>query len=498
MIKILILASLLLMPITPLTLEEDVMLYAPMQSKNAYLINREGEVLNKWTSDHYPGISTYLLEDGSILYTTKLGIAMGSGGGVQKWSWDNKKLWDFEYYDSIVLAHHDIEPLPNGNVLMIAWEKKSYSQSIQAGCDPERLTYGSLSPDHIIEVKQTGLYTGDIVWEWHVWDHLIQDFDPTKDNYGVVADHPELININYGGMLFGDWTHINSIDYIEEYDHILLSSRHMNEIWIIDHGITTEQAKGSAGDLLYRWGNPEAYDGDGEQQLFFQHDARWTDDDTITIYNNGNGRPNPYTTIDEIIPPVNSNGIYGTGPEEPIWSYTMNEYYYYVGGVQKLPNDNYLVCNGQIGEFIEVTPSKNVIWEYTNPYPSYLRNNVFKVNYYPVSSGESKVDCVGSIRGKESSFKVRNIGEETLNWEIIEYPDWGEWTFSQESGTLSPDEETIVQVSIDVLSGQVYQGMVTVENEDNPSDFDTVTVYLNLPRVKALSRLLELILWVFR
>src|SRR5207248_2769403 len=40
---------------------------------------------------------------------------------------------------------------------------------------------------------------GEIVWEWHAWDHLIQEFDPQKANYGVVADHPERVDINFAG-----------------------------------------------------------------------------------------------------------------------------------------------------------------------------------------------------------------------------------------------------------------------------------------------------------
>jgi len=65
-----------------------------------------------------------------------------------------------------------------------------------------------------------------------------------------VADHPELIDINFGGR-HADWNHLNSIDYNEEFDQILLSSHNQNEIWVIDHSTTTEEAAGhTGGDIV--------------------------------------------------------------------------------------------------------------------------------------------------------------------------------------------------------------------------------------------------------
>ena len=62
---------------------------------------------------------------------------------------------------------------------------------------------------------QTGPTTGRIVWEWHVWDHLIQDHDPAQSNYGVVAAHPELIDVNFPPFppAGGAFNQIVSIDY---------------------------------------------------------------------------------------------------------------------------------------------------------------------------------------------------------------------------------------------------------------------------------------------
>ncbi len=58
-----------------------------------------------------------------------------------------------------------------------------------------------LWPDKIVEIEPQGQRGGKIVWEWHIWDHLIQDFDSKTANYGKPADHPELLDINVGDTL---------------------------------------------------------------------------------------------------------------------------------------------------------------------------------------------------------------------------------------------------------------------------------------------------------
>lgn len=192
------------------------------------------------------------------------------------------------------MLHHDIEVLSNGNVLLVAWELISDEEAIASGRDPALLPDNELWSLKIVEVEPTGQTTGDVVWEWRAWDHLIQDFDADQENHGVVADHAELIDLNYfdvnrpNTVPVADWLHTNSIDYNAELDQIAVSVRHFSELWVIDHSTTVEEAashdggsSGMGGDLLYRWRNPQSYDaGDAEdQQLFLQHDVRWIDAD---------------------------------------------------------------------------------------------------------------------------------------------------------------------------------------------------------------------------
>jgi hypothetical protein len=310
---------------------------------------------------------------------------------AQEFDWDGKLLWEFRYADDNVRMHHDIALLPNGNVLMIARERKSNAEAIAAGRNPEFL--GEIWPDHVIEVEPVGTNDGNIVWAWHVWDHLVQDVDPAKANFGVVADHPERVDINFGVTTSADWTHGNSIDYNEDFDQIILSVKNFAEAWVIDHSTTTAEAaghtggnSGKGGGLLYRWGNPQAY-GRGtpaEQKFWGQHDAQWIREGrpgagNILLFNNGPGRPTgSFSTIDEFAPPVDGNGFYTNPPPgvafAPVtqsWVYTATPpnslYSAFISGADRLPNGNTLICEALSGDLQEVTANGDLVWRYINP-----------------------------------------------------------------------------------------------------------------------------------
>jgi len=183
-------------------------LYTPEYSTMTYLINNKGEIVHEWRRGYLQGLATHLLENGDLLrsdlpYPSPTFWTGGITGRVVQFNWNGKLLWEFIYSNTQHCLHHDIEPLPNGNVLMIAWEYKTALEAIEAGRDPSTLLLNYLWPEHIIEVESTGSSGGNIVWEWHVWDHLIQDFDTTKENFGSVADHPELIDINFPPISLG-------------------------------------------------------------------------------------------------------------------------------------------------------------------------------------------------------------------------------------------------------------------------------------------------------
>ena len=371
---------------------EGYTLFSPMNGLNTFLVDHDGRAVHSWTHTRRPGHGFYLLEDGSLLRAAIAEgnsdfIAGGAGGQIERWSWDGNLEWSFRYSEEgSHKAHHDIAPLPNGNVLILAWEMRDENACIAAGRDPSTLQEGELWPEHIIEVQPTGLETGDIVWEWHAWDHLVQDFDSTKPNYGDPTDYPGKIDINYRSDDFADWHHVNSLDYNAALDQIVMSVHRTGEIWVIDHGTTTEEAQGTAGDLLYRWGNAAAWSRDASEQdriLYGQHDARWIPEGypgagRIMIFNNGNGRPEgSFSTVEEIISPVLADGsyelpvggVYGPAASELVYMSSQPEDFaaMFISGAHRLPSGNTLICSGPWGEFFEVTPDGVVVWRYINP-----------------------------------------------------------------------------------------------------------------------------------
>src|SRR6185436_1252973 len=188
-----------------------------------------------------------------------------------------------------MIPHHDFIRLPNGNVILVVKERKTPAEAIAAGRMPSSVQTGDLQPDALIEIKPTGKTTGEVVWEWHLWDHLIQDLDTQKANYGEVAAHPERMDLNFtvtaGGRGGGaDWAHANAVAYNPDLDQLMLSLRSFSEVFIIDHTTTMREAAGSTGgkggrggDFLYRWGNPRAYRRGtaDDQRSYGQHNVQW-------------------------------------------------------------------------------------------------------------------------------------------------------------------------------------------------------------------------------
>jgi len=383
-----------------LLLESNVtpgyVLFAPLSSTNTYLIDNAGMCVHQWPSSYPPGNSVYMIPTGTIMRTATDNnttfTSGGQGGRIEKIDWNGNLLWAFDYSSTNVRQHHDIEILPNGNILMLAWEYRSQTQAVAAGRDPTSLSDGELWPDHVIEVAPTGSYGGEIVWEWHLWDHLIQDYDPGQANYGVVSNHPERVNINYFQGKNADWNHCNGIDYNPGLDQIAISVRNFSEIWIIDHSTTPAEAPGSTGgrygmggDLLYRWGNPAAYNSgtNVDQRLFVQHNVQWIETNCpgaghFLVFNNGDGRPTGnYTTIDEWAAPIAVSGSYtqqpdgSWGPTGACWTYEatprLSFYSSHISGAQRQTNGNTIICDGNGGRFFEVTYAGQEVWSYESP-----------------------------------------------------------------------------------------------------------------------------------
>ena len=352
-------------------------------STDSYLIDMDHNVLKTWHGGDVPTEFAYMLPDSSVLRPCRVPDAGGRGGRIQRIDADDVVVWDYLFADPGFLQHHDIEPMPNGNVLVVAWELRSLEEGVQAG---RQIIDDAMKPTYLAEIQPDGPTGGNVVWEWRAWDHLVQDADPTKDNFGVVTDHPELLDINVGDVATGTWLHVNAIDYNAELDQIVFCSRNTSEIYVIDHSTTTEEAAGHTGgrwgrggDILYRWGNPQIYGrGTADDQIIFSaHGVVWVDEGlpgagNIMVFNNGDrpGELDDLSSVEEIEPPQSEPGVYAIepglayGPEAPVWFYgeTTGFFSRYFGGGYRLPNGNTLICEGDDGRVFEVTEDGIIIW----------------------------------------------------------------------------------------------------------------------------------------
>ncbi len=442
-----------------------------------FLINNCGQVVNEWNSTYAPGHSVYLLPNGNIIRAgrkeTSNIVFGGVGGIIEMFDWDGNLVWEFDYSTDDHRLHHDIYPMPNGNILATAAIRVSNADAIQAGRDPSLLTGGDLYTERIMEIEPLPNNGFNIVWEWNISDHLIQDFDDTKDNFGSVTDNFRKMNVNFvnGGFTNSNWLHVNSIQYNEELDQIVVSSRNMSEFWIIDHSTTTAEAAtssggtyGHGGDFLYRWGNPQSY-GQGTESdrvLYGQHTpyiipTGLNDAGKIMLFNNGTGRNPLFSEVMLFEAPTTSPGVYehmtgqAFGPAAPTIFYEDPEFFSNIlSSSFRLPNGNTLICEGETGHFIELDQSNNIVWDY----------------YLPMSNINGNITAQGDPRPANGNTTFRAL-KYSANYEGFDGRDLTpgdpiETNFNLEAcETLSTDQNELVQARV---YPNPVESVITVES----------------------------------
>ena len=374
-------------------------LFTPLSSENTYLIDNCGNKINEW-GGLQPNNSNqaFMAEDGTLIRSTF--------NTFQKLSWENEVLWSFNLADLELLRHHDFHVMPNGNILFIASKIYTNAAIISKGRDPNTIGNGGgtggFKVDGLYEIRPIGEDEAELVWSWNFFDHLVQEYSLTEENYDEIGNQPRRLDVNFNGEEGNsfDWLHCNGIDYNEALDQIIISSRSTCELYVIDHSTTTEEAASSeggtygfGGDFLWRWGNPLAYKkGTANDQKFWeQHDPKWIkngypNEGRITVYNNlynfDFAGEQPYSNV-HIIDPLATNGVYPIdvngefGPTDYHYTYSgevvgNNMWSNIMSNVQAMPNGNLFIAQGTIGEMFEVTEEKDIVWIYQNPVREFI------------------------------------------------------------------------------------------------------------------------------
>ena len=413
----------------PLEVSPGMNLFFPHNQSSTFLMNNCGEVVHTWSmaDTMRPGNSVYLLENGLLVRCSRpnniINDVIWAGGGgqfVDLVDWEGNITARFELNNDSFRLHHDIEPLSNGNILMIVWERIGEEEALLAGRRAELLPDGEVWSEKIIEWNPS---LDSLVWEWRVWDHLVQNQDESLMNFGMVHGNYEQVDINYDEHDgHPDWLHINAIDYNPVLDQIVLSVPYFNEFWIIDHSTSLEEARSNEGGnfekggrLLYRWGNPKTYikNRATNQHLFFQHDVQWlnpiaepgTEDfGKIVLFNNRYAEDysvgmvvstfvdlenKTYSSLDGILLPEQEDFIIQHPDNSP------KELSDGLSSIQRLSNGNWLLLYGRWGYAIELNEEHQLVWEYIIPLKggapiaqgSVLASNnnlTFRFNRYPI------------------------------------------------------------------------------------------------------------------
>ena len=437
-------------------------------SATTRLMDINNEIINTWSHSTGPASMPYLVAgdepgfENTLLYypcqvpnpTMENG---GVGGQVEIYDWDGNLLWEYILADENYQHHHDIEPLPNGNFLILAWERSYYSEWSSLGRTSVNNSLNQMWFAAIFEIEPD-FVTGDanIVWEWHIKDHLIQDRSSEYEAfYGVISEHPELMDINCGnvgsnggpaGQANGDWMHFNAIHYNADLQQIVLSSRHQDELYIIDHSTSTQEASehtggiyGMGGDFLYRWGNPQNYDrGNSSNHILAdQHSVNWIPEGSpgagnLIIFNNF--YTNNSSSVFEITTPINANGSYEInsnepfGPDDVTWMHTGGFFTQAQGGAFRLPNGNTLISEATASYIFEIDSNGEIVWDYD--YPSNMsmiaRAQKYAYDYFDnISiSGDLNDDtivnildviiCINIVLGTEEYLETADLNQDNI------------------------------------------------------------------------------------
>lgn len=302
-------------------------LYSSGHRSQALLMRMDGTVVHTWQADFLDAFPEHaellqhqsahswrrvaLLPDGSLL-------AIWEGLGIAKLTPDSRIAWA-----SLNRAHHDLEPLPNGNLLVLTRIPHARPDGppiledfvAELDRDGRELRRVSVlralerSPHAELDVVQPDWHTGDLLHTNAL--HLLDD-RASRANHAMTAGR------------------------------LLISSRNQDLIAVLD---LNEQA------VVWAASGPWSR----------QHDVEITPSGRLMLFDNqgpGEGRSRVL-----ILDPADPERILWTWPPRPEVPFHSEV----LGAAQELPNGNLLITESTRGRALEVTPRGEVVWDFHNP-----------------------------------------------------------------------------------------------------------------------------------
>lgn len=454
-------------------------LYNLQNQNTTYLIDKDQNIAHSWSCAVACNYAVLLKPNGNIVrggkYSGNQLTGAAIGGMVQEIDPSGTVVWEYIYSNANHCSHHDITLLDNGNVILTAWEVKTAAECTQAGVQSPNSN--GQWPTHFIELEPDGIGGASIIWEWHMFDHFVQDYDSSKDNYGVVSAHPELMDVNLlsvggggGGGGGYDWFHVNGVDYNAALDQLVFSSRFLSEVIVIDHSTTSAEAashsggnSGMGGDFLYRWGKPSNYGSAGAQTIAAAaHDPRWITDDgrpnggMIQFFNNKGGSGNS-SVIDAISAPE-SGFIYtmtgnSYGPSNYDWRHECLASSTGQSSHNRMSNGNTFV-NVSNEYMYEVDANDNLIWQY----------NAGPTKAFRYECGDAGIIALLGV----DPCNLLSLSEETLGG-IQFYPN------PSKTGVFTIDGVNVLDQDVLITVVDIYGNVVFEMNNAQEIDLSAMT-----------------------
>ncbi|HEY9151675.1 MAG TPA: aryl-sulfate sulfotransferase [Anaerolineales bacterium] len=240
---------------------------------------------------------------------------------------------------------HDLQVLPNGNVLLMAYDAETIDMSKIVEGGKNNATVTGLIIQELDPSK-------NVIFEWRSWDHfsIFDTTSPLTDQYI-------------------DLVHGNSLALAND-GNLLLSSRDLSEITKINL---------QTGDVMWRLGGKENMFTFINSQIFaYQHDVRQLPNGDITVFDNQGTQqiPAPSQGIEYKIDEANKTvtQVWGFTHAPPVFAT-------FLGDVQRLTDGNTVLGWGAPSQatgysfvtMTEVSPDNQTIFEliFDQPYVSY-------------------------------------------------------------------------------------------------------------------------------
>jgi len=342
--------------------------------------------------------------------------------------------------DTVEHYHHELRRLPNGNYMTLS--SKYVKRRLPGDTAQVKLEYGT-----IIEYD----FLGRVAWYWSAHTYLKEeDFFRTAPDGKKQLVQP----------------HINAFDVDEKEEFVYACFRDLNRVIRIDK---------RTGDVSASYSMQTAKQ--AQDLLRKPHDMKVLPDGSIVVFN-GDSAGDPKMT---------SNVIVLSQPEEgerpkALWKFdckfdTLGDgKSARGGGVEALPNGNFLVGMGSLSRTIEVTRSKKIMWDvFTEswnengqrwiPFGQYRSH--YASSLYPCYFTASVSEETWRKSTKSVQLEIVNEGTEADGYNVI-YKLRGD---SRSSGikvdTLAPGEKKILELIPVVAPGRGQVLEVTVSSKNN-------------------------------